>query len=763
MSFFKSEFGKFFHRLAIGSVILLIISSPLLYFNVIIDPYGVFLDHHEYVYFTNENNKRLGKIKYLLKYPDRNTNFIFGSSRVNFINGDHFGDEKYFNMTASAAVPKDHLRDLKIMINGGVTVKRVVIGVDFLSFFYQGMVDQMRLLRFPYPLSIREHYDFYKNYLLNVPPKELFSEQIKNHEINRQVRIDNGIFASKNLDSLILSDPYGHNRSMSLRIPASDYKNPQEFGAGLNDLKELVNFLKSQQIEYVIFVHATHVSTYLTLNINSYLEMLKAMAEITEYVDFSGLNSICINNLNFIEPSHYTERIGDLIISRISGRANPGLPDDFGYFIDKGNIEEHLGRHRSWIDDYFKCLCLNSYFPKMETPEITGIKFLSDKEILTKIDGLSGIFWKDTILVTAPYLRLTIRKPMNQKMNPVIFLDQKVLSWRIDTGILSTPTGPEALDRKDEWELLIPAQKLDSGLHELSPGYFNVASGKFLKSTQRVRIKVLHVTNYPDSILAKVFRKPGTGDSVIFRLSSVNGKGTDRRIYQVNGQWLNLSGWALDATTKRNVQNMVILVNDRMFPISYIRERFDLQERYNLPAGMFGGWSVTVPLPENQDSARISFGKMAKNKKSIIRIGNELSVLRLLAHDTTILDGLKKQGSTTATHIDLFNGKQNSTRWIRVQGNQLSITGWAVDHPARQTAGVVYVRIGDKLYRANDGQHRQDVADAYNTPAYSNCGWSIEIPAAMIGTGLLPVSLVIVTHDGTGYYTVNEGRSIIIE
>lgn len=763
MSFFKSEFGKFFRRLGIGSFILLIIASPLLWFNVIIDPYGVFLDHNEYLYFTNENNKRLGKIKYLLKYPDRFTNFIFGSSRVNFLNGDHFGNEKFFNMTASAAAPKDYLRDMKIMLSGGVKVKKVVIGVDFLSFFFRNMDEYEFLLRFPYPVTINEKYNFYKKYLLNIPQKELLDRYTNNPGINRQYPIGNGGIKPLNFDSLITSDPYEHIRSMQFCYPSSEYKNPQEFSECLNDLKELVNFLKSEKIEFIIFVHATHAVTYLSLNIDAYLEMLKEISEFTDYIDFSGLNSICINNVHFIETSHYTERIGDLIISRIYGRANPGLPDDFGFFINKGNIEEHLERHKRWIDDYFKCLCLNSFFPKIETPEITGIKILSNNDILTKIDGLSGITWKDTILVTAPYLRLTIRKPKNQKLTPVIFLDKKVLSWRSDTGILSTPTGPEVLDRNDEWVLLIPAQKLDSGLHELSPGYFNAVSGIFLKSTQRVRIKVLHVTNYPDPNLALVFRKPGTSDSVIFNLLSVNGKGSDRRTYQVNSQWLHLSGWALDAGTKRNVQNMVIFVNDRMFPISYVKERLELQERFNLPASILGGWSVTVPLPENPDSARVSFGKMSKNKKSIIRIGNELSVFRMMAYDTTILDGLKKRETTTNIHIDLFNGKQNSTRTIRVHGNQLSMTGWAVDHPARQTAGIVYVRIGNKLYRTNDGQKRQDVADAYKTPAYSHCGWSVEIPAAMIGKELQPISLVIVTHDRTGYYIANEGRSIIIE
>lgn len=537
MNIFKSELWKFFRRLGIGSFILLIIASPLLYFNIIIDPYGVFLDHNEYLYFTNENNKRVGKIKYLLKYPDRFTNFIFGSSRVNFLNGDHFGNEKFFNMTASAAAPKDHLRDLKIMLSGGVKVKKVVIGVDFLSFFIRNMEEYEFLLRCPYPVTINEKYNFYKSYLLNIPQKELIDRYTNNSGINRKFPIGNGGIKPLNFDSLINSDPYGHIRSMRFCNPSSDYKNPQEFREGLNDLKELVDFLKSEKIEFIIFVHATHAVTYLSFNIDAYLEMLKEMSEFTDYIDFSGLNSICINNLNFIETSHYTERIGDLIISRISGRANPGLPDDFGYNINKGNIEEHLVRHRRWIDDYFKSLCLNSSFPKIETPEITGIKILSNNDILTKIDGLSGISWKDTILVTAPYLRLTIRKPLNQKIFPVIFLDQKVLSWRCDTGILSTPATPERLELKDEWELLIPAQKLDSGLHELSPGYFNAVSGIFLKSTQRVRLKVLHMTNYPDSNLAKGFRKPRTGDSVIFHLSSVNGKGSDRRYTRsmVNG------------------------------------------------------------------------------------------------------------------------------------------------------------------------------------------------------------------------------------
>ncbi len=634
MSKTKKEFTRFFIRLSIAAAILFLIASPLLYFNIIIDPYGVFLDHNEYVYFTNENNKRLGKIKYVLKYPDRFTNFIFGSSRVNFINGDHFGEEKFFNMTASAAAPKDHLRDLKIMINGGVTVKKVVIGVDFLSFFYQGMVDQMRLLRFPYPLSIREHYDFYKNYLLNVPPKELLNEQIKNHEINRQVRIGNGIFASKNLDSLILSDPYRHNRSMSLRIPASDYKNPQEFGAGLNDLRELVNFLKSQQIEYVIFVHATHVSTYLTLNINSYLEMLKEMAEITEYVDFSGLNSICINNLNFIEPSHYTERIGDLIISRVNGMSNPKLPHDFGFFINKSNIEEHLERHRRWIGDYFGSICLNQDFWKKKIPANTNKIILSEKKILSRIDGLSKSSLDDTILVTAPYLRLTLKRPTKNNWIPVVFIDHKVFSWQNDSGTIHQP--PVRIVEKNEWEMLIPAQKLDSGFHKLTPGFYDTTSGVYLKSDETTGIFVHHAIDYPKTSDLTIIHKPKAANRVIFKLDLVNGKSNVQQDYQADDPWMNLSGWSIDTRTKEYIEGLVILVNDQVYPICFIRQRKDLQERFNNPLSRFGGWVFTVPLSDQSRVSHIRFGKLSKDKKSVVMIGKEIFIFRNKFHSNAL-------------------------------------------------------------------------------------------------------------------------------
>lgn len=372
--------------MAIGAAILILITSPLFYFNVIVDPFGVFLDHNEYIYFTNENNKRYGKIKYLLKYPDRFQNFIFGSSRVNFIDPDLFGNEQFFNMTYSAGMPGDHLRDIRIMIEGGVKVKRVIVGVDFLSFFTKDMTRKDKLLRYPYPITIKDHYEFYKLYLLNIPQKGLIERNIGDYRKNRQEPIGNGSIVMKEQDEFIDNNPTAHIRKRKFRIPTSIFRNPQDFSDGLRYLGELISFLKEHNIDYVLFINPTQSATYLTLNLEAYMDLLRGMSEITSFFDFSGLNSVCINNMNFMESSHFRKRTGDMIVKRIEGRVDHTVPDDFGYLITEKNIEQHIVRHQNWLEDYFNCISLNQVYWHSVIPDPSLIRSYPVEEVILKID-----------------------------------------------------------------------------------------------------------------------------------------------------------------------------------------------------------------------------------------------------------------------------------------------------------------------------------------------------------------------------------------
>lgn len=622
MNIFKSELGKFFRRLGIGSAILFLLASPLLWFNIILDPYGVFFDHYEYSSLLV--NRRFTKVKYHLNHPSHYQAFIFGSSRINFINPKNIPEDRFFNMHYPSGRPSEHLRDLKMMKEAGVQIKKVILAVDFLSIFLDFPIDESDLLSQPYPSTLKEYYNFYKNYALNIPGNDLISAAITNTAGERAQRIGNGSFSVKWKEEIIEGNPEAHIRDQTFRIPSSNYENSQNISRGLTHLKELVDFLKSQKIGYRLFINPTHVTTYLAFNIDAYLNVLREISEISDFIDFSGLNSVAISNLNFYETSHYREKVGDLIISRLMNKCDSLLPDDFGYCVTRENIDQQIERHHAWLSDYFH-------------------------------------------------------------------------AERID----------------------LPTEQT----------HFTTADAET--------------------------------KNIDFRIMYVNGNQAERDNFAIGSRYVNLSGYAVDRTSIKPLENLAVKVNDQVFPVRIIREIIELGQKYNNPEAKKCGWMAVFPIPESQETIKTQVGLI--NGGQFTPLGREIGLFRQTGVDTNILLGIKRSESGTEHNIDLINGQRRNDKCVRINSNQLSISGWAVDHPARKAAGLVYIRIGDKLFRTDYGQPRPDVADAYKTPAYENSGWSVEIPAGMIGKGQYDITLVILNYGKTGYYITDNVKDIIIE
>jgi len=68
----------------------------------------------------------------------------------------------------------------------------------------------------------------------------------------------------------------------------------------------------------------------------------KALSHLSGFYDFSGLNSVTTDYFNYYETSHYRWRVGDLVIARIFNDPTVNVPEDFGRWVTRENIDHHL-------------------------------------------------------------------------------------------------------------------------------------------------------------------------------------------------------------------------------------------------------------------------------------------------------------------------------------------------------------------------------------------------------------------------------------
>jgi hypothetical protein len=80
------------------------------------------------------------------------------------------------------------------------------------------------------------------------------------------------------------------------------------------------------------------------------MEFKKRLAQITDFYDFSGINSITKDPFNYYETSHYRVFIGEMMLARMfENDKNITVPEDFGDLVTKSNIDIHIKKLKSQL------------------------------------------------------------------------------------------------------------------------------------------------------------------------------------------------------------------------------------------------------------------------------------------------------------------------------------------------------------------------------------------------------------------------------
>ncbi|WP_287288016.1 hypothetical protein [Okeania sp. SIO2B9] len=123
----------------------------------------------------------------------------------------------------------------------------------------------------------------------------------------------------------------------------------------LDEFKKVVDLCKENQIKLISYISPAHATQWEIIKSSgqwsTFEEWKRKVVEISDVFDFSGYNSVTTeaihNNMeNYTENSHYTPKVGNLILNRILSYKEEEVPKDFGVLINSENIESHLEKIR---------------------------------------------------------------------------------------------------------------------------------------------------------------------------------------------------------------------------------------------------------------------------------------------------------------------------------------------------------------------------------------------------------------------------------
>jgi len=335
---------KTFFYASVISIFILLIGSALIIFNK--DPFWCFsYKYSKYRLNIDEREQKLNLIHYARKNIDC---LILGSSRVTYINSFDLTGRNAFNFAVSdmnLAEIYDFVEIVKFKTK--CNLKYIIIGMDFYS------MNKSRKSDFT---SIQ----YYTNKICNpfYKIKTLISFDSLIYSI-KSLLYSFEMFQDRRLDYYstdFIKQMFIPTKNEKMSYMVSDIKQYESKIYGDNfaynyDLKETFKKMRKTNSTAKIIIFTTPESDQLfklmvKKNLMKYYKMwIRDIVDVFGYLyNFMDINSITINSENFKDLNHFYPNVGKLIIHRVMKVEDSDIPDDFGYLVNKENIEYYFNR-----------------------------------------------------------------------------------------------------------------------------------------------------------------------------------------------------------------------------------------------------------------------------------------------------------------------------------------------------------------------------------------------------------------------------------
>lgn len=292
-----------------------------------IDPYNVL--HWKNIRNNGvEPNKNYIKTRYLIENPDKFDSYILGSSRVGAIHTEKIAGERVYNLTYSEGTPTEQFETIKCLIDNGVNIKNIYIGIDSLSYtldayFHRGTGMHSTYMELKNPIKFLETY-FNPN--TNIAALETIRE-------NSEIAGFDGFYEY----GWDFDYGLGYKEDWEYSVPSigTSYR----FFETLDEISQIKSLCEANGIGLILWTNPMYITTYEESVNQGYLFFLEELAKITGFYNFSGINDITTDYRNYLDSSHYNAEVGDMMIDVIwNGKKFEGLYEQgFGVYVDKSN------------------------------------------------------------------------------------------------------------------------------------------------------------------------------------------------------------------------------------------------------------------------------------------------------------------------------------------------------------------------------------------------------------------------------------------
>ncbi|HEX9063067.1 MAG TPA: polysaccharide deacetylase family protein [Clostridia bacterium] len=348
-------------------------------FNVTVDPFGVFGDpvFNWYSYdFTN--NPRASKIAYIDKHHDEFDSYIVGCSKTSSLSTDklnsYFKGSKFFNMIMYGGDMYDIEKTVSYLVDN-YKVKNLVLNIGLeeganynknkdtvKDYLHSKVTGSSSVIFYGRYLFANPEYAYtkLKKYMTKGYLPDAYSVfDEKTGAYNKIVRDREAI---GDIDEFLKS-----NDEFNSKIDPDGKKIPMSaMDQSASAIKRIKEQCEAKGINFMLIASPVFYKEVLTYDKNELKEYWKKIADVTDFWDFSGYNSVSFEPRYYYDPLHFRNSVGDMALAYIFNDKSIYIPQDFGHKTTKENVVSYAEK----VFDY------NKNAPKATESYSTGVPIL---------------------------------------------------------------------------------------------------------------------------------------------------------------------------------------------------------------------------------------------------------------------------------------------------------------------------------------------------------------------------------------------------
>jgi hypothetical protein len=324
--------------------ILMIVVGSAASFIYYIDPMWTFGHKNEHNDVQTVIDERQQKTNAIHFQPFDYDTLLIGSSRATYINQHDFEGMKVYNYSASNLSVREYEPFLDYATEKNKKpFERVILGIDF---FKTSTSQSSTPLNLDSQIAkLEEPFYRYKNLL----SYDLLQYAYDNYKMSKENTVtQDRNYNRDNVADTVRIDPeqtIEQTKEKIKKFRKEFYGETYEYNP---DYKKVLIQLKEKYPDTQFIIFTTPISTPLFQALVEEGRLLDYEQWLTDVIDvFGGVynfmypNTITNDITNYFDGHHFYPEVGTMIVHRIDGTMT-GVPDDFGQYVTKENLEDHF-------------------------------------------------------------------------------------------------------------------------------------------------------------------------------------------------------------------------------------------------------------------------------------------------------------------------------------------------------------------------------------------------------------------------------------